>query len=82
MSPPNLANRELAPLPSLLAPAAGKRSTTQQLTTQLQIEIGGGNPTDLHTVIDQLITEEAAIDQWRIDKIPGVAMLLIEITDP
>ncbi len=61
---------------------AGVAAALADFSAHLDEHIGRCQPFELHAVLIQLVAPQYRIHQRLIDKIPGVGMLLIQITQP
>ena len=64
-----------------VALAARERIATAELARQLEIGVGRRDPLELHAVGVVLAAEEGLVGQRRIDEVPGVGMLVVEVAD-
>ena len=61
---------------------AGEAAPAPKFSANLDEGVGRRQPLELHAVLAQLVFPQRGICQRLIDEIPGVGMLLIEITQP
>ena len=82
MSPPACTKALHAPMPLLLRSLPGNASTVADLGAELEEQVGGRHPFDLHAVLRELASEKRLIGERRILEVPCVLMLLVQVADP